>query len=160
MWDGNTKFGDIVLATAHSGICTVMGAMRLGMQDAQPYFHDREPGTEWIRGPYARNGLRKPAVECAIYEVCPEATSADDPCVYRRDITGFRSANATFIAHSRQDVDTLLAEVDRLNALIDAQQPLVNYALSAKVMHSPFSGPGVGAHKAHDEYTRRLEAIR
>lgn len=54
------------------------------------------------------------ARELAIFAVCPEATDRSDPRVYRADITGLRNPNAVFIAAARQDVDDLLAEIDRL----------------------------------------------
>jgi hypothetical protein len=120
MWDGNLTNNYFVLATAHSGICTVMGMKRKGMQNAEPYFHDRDPNTEWKFGANARPGWRRTATELAIFEVCRDATSADDPRVYRKDIVGFRSANATFIAAARQDVDDLLAHIDALQAELDA----------------------------------------
>lgn len=58
------------------------------------------------------------ARELAVYAVCPEATSRDDERVYRADIVGLRNPNAVFIAAARQDVDDLLAEVDRLTGLL------------------------------------------
>lgn len=36
--------------------------------------------------------------------------------LYRKDIVGLDNPEATFIAHARQDVDDLLAEIDRLRA--------------------------------------------
>jgi hypothetical protein len=54
------------------------------------------------------------ARELAIFAVCPEATDRSDPRVYRADITGLRNPNAVFIAAARQDIEDLLAEVDRL----------------------------------------------
>jgi hypothetical protein len=63
------------------------------------------------------------ARELAVYEVCREATSREDPRVYRADIVGLRDPNAEFIAHARQDVADLLAEVDRLRAALAALQP-------------------------------------
>lgn len=49
------------------------------------------------------------ARELAIFEVCPEATDRSDHRVYRADVIGIRHPDAEFIAHSRQDVDDLLA---------------------------------------------------
>jgi hypothetical protein len=54
----------------------------------------------------------------AVYEVCPTATDREDPRVYRADIVSLRHPDAEFIAHARADVDALLAEVDRLGALL------------------------------------------
>lgn len=54
------------------------------------------------------------ASERAVFEVCRSATERTDDRVYRGDVVGFRNADATFIAHSRQDVDDLLALVDQI----------------------------------------------
>lgn len=51
------------------------------------------------------------AEDLAIFQVCRDATTRDDPRVYRADIVGFRNPNATFIAESRRIVDELRAEV-------------------------------------------------
>lgn len=57
------------------------------------------------------------ARELAVFEVCPEATERTDPRVYRADIIGVRHPDAEFIAHSRQDVDDLLAVIDAVEAV-------------------------------------------
>lgn len=62
-----------------------MGFERMGMHGAQPTFQTRP--NEMV-----------PAKELCIFEVCPEAESADDPRVYRQDIIGFKSADARLIA--------------------------------------------------------------
>jgi len=125
MWDGNLDNNYFVLATAHSGIYTVMGCRRKGMQGAQFEFLDRAPGTDWDKRSWIQRDITfESATNLAIFEVCPEATSADDPRVYRKDIIGFRSANATFIAHARQDVDDLLAHIDQLQAELDSIRAL------------------------------------
>lgn len=54
------------------------------------------------------------ARELAIFEVCPEAIDRNDPRVYRADITGVRHPDADFIAHSRQDIDDLLAMIEKV----------------------------------------------
>lgn len=54
------------------------------------------------------------ARDLSVYEVCPTATSRDDERVYRADIVGLRNPNAEFIAHSRADIDALLAHSDAL----------------------------------------------
>lgn len=56
----------------------------------------------------------------AVFEVCPDATERNDQRVYRGDLVGIRNPDADFIAHARQDVDDLLAEVARLRALLGA----------------------------------------
>lgn len=83
-WFGNIKHGGPYLATQHSGRQWVMGFRRLGMSHAQPVFQ--------------RDGLLVDGKELAIFEVCRDATSADDERVYRHDIVGFRSADAHLIA--------------------------------------------------------------
>lgn len=58
------------------------------------------------------------ARKMAIFEVARDVTDRDDPKVYRADIVGLRHPDADFIAHSRQDVEDLIAEVKRLRALV------------------------------------------
>ncbi len=65
------------------------------------------------------------ARDLAVYEVCPTATTRSDPRVYRADIVGLRNPNAVFIAAARQDVDDLLAEIDRLSALLAEREVAV-----------------------------------
>jgi hypothetical protein len=88
-----------------------MDFVRLGMQYAQPRFQ-RPDG---LMDKAATPGL-------PIFEVCPDAMSADDPRVYRDHIIGFRNGNAEFIAHARQDIDDLLALVDELTARLDERE--------------------------------------
>ena len=42
--------------------------------------------------------------------------------MYRHDVVGIRNADAAFIAHSREDIDYLLGEVDRLRGLLEEGQ--------------------------------------
>jgi hypothetical protein len=117
-WFGNTEVHHVYLATQRWGRHIVMQFRRWGMQGAQPEFFNRsEPDAMKHRGGTA-TAEHTNVAEAAIYEVAPSARSASDPHVYRRDLVGIRNADATFIAHSREDVDTLLAEVDRLNHII------------------------------------------
>lgn len=60
------------------------------------------------------------ARDLPVFEVAPTATTRDDPRVYRADIIGIRHPDAEFIAHARQDVDDLLAEIDCLRAELEA----------------------------------------
>jgi hypothetical protein len=84
-WAGGYKHGNTpYLATTHSGRQFVMGFCRHGFSGAKPVFR-------------AGNRLVN-SEDLAIYEVCPEATSPDDPRVYRYDIIGFRSHDAALIA--------------------------------------------------------------
>ena len=92
-WFGNVKTGSPYLATVHSGRKYIMGFRRLGMRHAQPVFR--------------RDGILVDGKELAIYEVNRDATSADDPSVYRHDIVGFRSADATAIALLPEIVEAL-----------------------------------------------------
>lgn len=68
----------------------------------------------WFYG----DGVAAPAREQVVFEVAPEATSREDPKVYRADIVDIRHPDAQFIAHSREDVEALLNEVHRLKALL------------------------------------------
>lgn len=125
-WFGNIKSGGPYLASRRWGQQYVMGFQRLGMSGAQPTFAyregpDKSHGTRHLR--WEDDGAPRDVrigsgKELAIYEVAPDATSPDDPRVYRHDVVGFRSPDAEFIAHSRADVDALLAEVDRLTGLL------------------------------------------
>jgi hypothetical protein len=120
-WFGNTKSNHIYLATRHWGRHMVMGFRRWGMQSAQPEFWNRDDpqGIKQHLGPDSRHVT---AGEAAIYEVAPEARSANDRRVYRHDVVGIRNADAAFIAHSREDIDYLLGEVDRLRGLLEEGQ--------------------------------------
>ncbi len=60
----------------------------------------------------------EPLHEHVVFEVCRDATERSDKRVYRADFTETRSPDAQFMAHSRSDVDWLLAEVDRLRAVL------------------------------------------
>ena len=60
------------------------------------------------------------ARDAARWVVCPDATTPDDPRVYRRDVAGMRHPDAAFIEASRADVDTLLGVVDALRAQLTA----------------------------------------
>lgn len=88
------------------GLTHVMTFRRWGMQGAGPLF--------------TVNGWMKRADEFPIFEVALTALGRLDPRVYRADIVGIRHPDAEFIAHARQDVDDLLAEVDRLRSELEA----------------------------------------
>lgn len=92
------------LATIDRGRQYVMGFRRMGMQSAQPIF----------RGPRGQGMLL--ASELCIFEVCREATSKDDPRVYRDDIIGFRNADAELLAIAPEMAD----EIARLRAQLAA----------------------------------------
>ena len=60
------------------------------------------------------------ARDLAIYEVAPEATSREDPDVYRADITGIRHPDAEHIAGMDPATTlALLAEIERLQAAVN-----------------------------------------
>lgn len=102
-WTGNQKIRWIELSTLHSGRLGVMRFERWGMTGAQPVFLDPESRA---LGMGAVTNVK--ASDVPIFEVCRDATSADDPRVYRADIIGLRHPDAAFIAHARQDIPALL----------------------------------------------------
>lgn len=100
MWYGWHENQDIILCTKKGGMRYVMGFRRWGFNRAQPEFNtDR--------------GL-VPAKELPVFQVAPDATSFEDPRVYRGTLVGIRHPDAEFIAHARQDIDDLLAYIDEL----------------------------------------------
>lgn len=120
-WFGNVDNAHLYLATRRWGRHYVMGFRRLGMQGAQPEFVS---GRTWRKNADGSvdfgtvgSGI-VPGARLARYEVAPDATKRSDPRVYRGDITGFHNPDAEFIANARQDIADLLAEVDRLRALV------------------------------------------
>lgn len=117
-WYGNTKIHTVTLATRYWGRHFVMGFRRWGMQGAQPEFWNRSQPWRIPEGARSDTQYAK-AADAAIFEVEPNVVDPADPRVYRHDLVGFRSPDATFIEHSREDIDTLLAEVDRLRELLD-----------------------------------------
>jgi hypothetical protein len=103
-WFGSAKRG-IYLATVKGGRRFVMGFKRQGMNGAEPTFQvDRR---------------MVPASTIAVYEVCRDATSADDPRVYRDDIVGLRSADATLIVAAPD----LYAAADEAHAFMSIVMP-------------------------------------
>lgn len=127
-WYGNTDVRDIYLATRRWGRQYVMRFARYGMSGAQPVFAS---GRTWEPDPKSMadfdldfesgSGMVK-ASTLPIFEVAPNATNRLDPKVYRADLAGIRNPDATFIAHARQDVADLLAEVDRLGNQVQQAQ--------------------------------------
>ena len=145
-WRGNVDTHNVHLRGMGPGRPDIMSFRRSGMQGAKPFFCDLRD-----------RGMITDGYKMAVFEVCRDASERSDPRVYRGHVVGFRHPDATFIASARQDVDDLLAYIDHLNALLHAQEPLVTYALNVKTMASRFSPSGVGAHKAYEEYRRRME---
>jgi hypothetical protein len=85
-WSGNTKSRVLALCTwiSGQGRTNVMDFTRWGMHGARPRFNvdnfmqDADTMVEW--------------------EVCKDATRADDPRLYRHDVTAIKHPDATFIA--------------------------------------------------------------
>lgn len=101
MWYGCYENQNITLCTKDDGMLYVMDFVRWGMQNAQPRFQ--------------ASGMT-PTKDLPIFQVAPDATSIDDPRVYRGTMIGIRHPDAEFIAHSRQDIDDLLAYIDELES--------------------------------------------
>jgi hypothetical protein len=107
MWHGQYETKSLTLCTKKGGMQYVMGFKRWGMQGAQPEFN----GFGRLTG----------AADLPVFQVAPDATSIDDPRVYRGTLVGIRHPDAEFIAHSRQDVDDLLAYIDELESRLEGQ---------------------------------------
>jgi hypothetical protein len=118
-WFGNTAVNHVYLATQRWGRHMVMTFERWGMQSAQPAFYQR-PDQDQVRQSIVTDSTFVKASDVPVYEVAPQARSKKDPAVYREDIVALRNADASFIAHSRADVEWLVGEVDRLQSLLDA----------------------------------------
>ncbi len=106
LWKGNTESFRIELISRAPGIWTVMSFERWGMRDAQPYFLGDDRFLHSVK-------------DFVVYQVCPDCESKDDPRVYRQDFFEINHPDARFIAHAREDIDVLLAEIDRLRALVE-----------------------------------------
>ncbi len=99
-WFGNTKQFNCYLATIHGGRRFVLQFDRWGMSSAQPTFQVYSE----------RNGLMVKLAKL------PEELGPKFEADHRRDFCGIAHPDAEFIAHARQDIDDLLAEVDRLQS--------------------------------------------
>jgi hypothetical protein len=141
-WFGNTDVKSVFLATKQWGCQTVMDFARWGMNFAQPEFVNNR---SWVEVA-TEHGYRRldfnmgrpvKAKEIPVYEVAPHARSRTDERVYRADLVGLRNPDAEFIAHSRQDIADLLAEVDRLRAQLAerASNQTISEALCADDIH-------------------------
>jgi hypothetical protein len=97
-WDGTMPpNAQVLLMSDAPGRPLVMGFKRLGTQGGQPEFATERDGDGWA-------GRMVPAIELAI---------TDGRC--HRPLLGIPNEDAEFIAHARQDVADLLAEIDRLH---------------------------------------------
>lgn len=113
-WRGNTEARHLRLQSPHGGGMTVMDFVRWGMQGAQPRF-----GIDYIM---------HNAADLVEYEVA--AWSKD---IYRKDVSDVLHPDAQFLAHAREDVPALLAEVDRLRAELAAARELAGLATEYRV---------------------------
>lgn len=142
-WRGNIDHADPYLSCRLPGVgvCQVMGhvAVERTKDDRaiQSYLdvletdEDRESALDaYLRDPYGQpisdqqlcfaiDGVLKEARGLAVFEVAPAAESRDDPRVYRADVVGVRHPDAEFLAHSRADVEWLIAEVVRLRKYVE-----------------------------------------
>lgn len=101
-WFGNTKFKSIYLATVNRGRVIIMDFVRWGMEGAQPRFHPQD------------SGFMVPVSDLVRYEVD-----------YRGEITDINCPDAEFLEHSREDIPQLLAEIDRLRAMVAELEVMV-----------------------------------
>lgn len=103
-WGGNVTIpGGIDLRAKVSGIPIVMQFRRWGLQGAEPCF--------WKR---IDEGLKDAGWWPAQHQRARDIAVRERP--YRGDIVRLENADAEFIAHSRADVEALVAEVERLRA--------------------------------------------
>lgn len=144
-WGGNTDVGDIGLCGRMPGL-GVVDVLRTCVETIT----DEQIGQEWVRQELSEYIDREDYVEArrnhpnhylafgrpdalfveygrdlAIYEVArnqglPDDTPRDHPQVYRADVVGVRNKHAQFLADSPELVRGLLAEVERLRALLTA----------------------------------------
>jgi len=104
-WFGDTRGRQIYLATVDRGRQFVMSFHRWGMQGATPAFRGED-----------YSGMRD-AADYARYEVAADATSADDPRLYRHDLQGLRHPDATLIEAAPRLAATVIAQGDELEDL-------------------------------------------
>jgi hypothetical protein len=72
-----------------------------------------------------------PARDRAIFEVAPEATSRDDPKVYRADIVGLRHPDPQLIVDAINQLGPLLARLDKAEARVKHLEGEVRYLTGA-----------------------------
>jgi hypothetical protein len=147
-WAGNTDTGEPYLATwiPGAGRCQVLS---IGSADRDPegpeaksirdsmidcgYSEDdaddyvREWATDSFGSPrrdprlqFMTDLMCADARDLAIYEVAPDATSREDPKVYRADVVGIRHPDAAYLAAANpQTVIALLDEIERLRGEVE-----------------------------------------
>ncbi|HXE63200.1 MAG TPA: hypothetical protein VN519_06640 [Bryobacteraceae bacterium] len=91
---------DPQLTAPHSGLLCIMDFVRRGMHGAEPRFAERTKND--------RGGIMRSFSEW-----------------WKRDMNHALLPDASFIAHSRQDVTDLLAEVERLQGVVSTQQKAI-----------------------------------
>lgn len=99
-WFGNTGCNSLYLATTHFGRRFVMQFARWGMRGAQPVFQVKKMD----------GGVMTDAKDLVEYEV-----------PYRKDISRINHPDAIALERSWEDIQALLAEVDRLRAALEKE---------------------------------------
>jgi hypothetical protein len=143
-WAGNVDSGEPYLATwiPGAGRCQVLAIgsedrATTGRRADEVRSYARESGLdpedmvrEWATDNYGEpvkeprlwfysDLMADPARDKVVYEVAPEATTRDDPKVYRADIVGIRHPDAEFIAAARQALPDLIAAARERDRLLD-----------------------------------------
>ncbi len=149
-WAGNTDTGEPYLATwlPGAGRCQIFSigyeersttgraaeqvrsnAVEFGLGDpdelVQQWAHDsfgqpvREPRLQFMT-----DLMCVDARDLVVYEVAPDATTRDDPNVYRADITDIRHPDAELIAAARTAVPELIERVEAAEKRIAAVEAL------------------------------------
>lgn len=111
-WDTNRRFHVTMLKAPQDGGTCVMDFVRWGMNGAQPRFND----TQKIFG-----GILRTMEE------------------YDRD-QNRENPNAAFIAHAREDIPALLAEIERLNTALKAADQVCE-AIDSYMKNGEFFDP-------------------
>ena len=126
-WAGNTDTGEPYLATwiKGAGRCQVLsigydersttGAEADRMRDSMSDSGYDEADLDDMVRDWAMDSFGQPMRDPRVYEVAPNATSREDPDVYRADVVGIRHPDAEYIAAVSPDVVlALLDEIARL----------------------------------------------
>ena len=105
-WDTNRRYKSTMLKAPQNGGTCVMDFTRWGMQSAQPRFNDT----------------------CASFGGILYTME-------QYDKTGLPNPNADFIAHARQDVPALVADVRRLRAALEFYANSKSYSVKGDGMY-------------------------
>ena len=146
-WFGNTRMYEVYLATVDRGRIIVMDFARWGFGDAQPRFQVTVDGG-------SGSGVMRSLADLAGGDARAKEKGLDLPVLgplfevdYRRQFVGIGHPDATFIAESRQLVDDLVAEVERLRAEVERLRAEVE-RLRAELARTGCTGV-----LYHDEFT-------